>query len=90
MKQGQYLTLLVNRLISKVKEWFPNDENLIFMQCGASYHTAKRVKGFLVHKNINFLPCPGNSSDLNPTENIWELVEREIAKETNNNENKTN
>ena len=72
-----------------VKELFPNDEDFIFVQCVASCHTDKRVKEFLVQKNINLLPWPGNSSDLNPIENIWELMKREIAKETNN-ENKTN
>jgi len=54
----------------------------IFMQNGAPCHTAKRVKEFLVQKNIKFLPWPESSLDLNPIESTWELVKREIAKET--------
>ena len=71
-----------NRLIPQVKEWFPNDEVFIYMQDGAPFHTTKRVKEFLVQKNIKFLPWPGNSSNVNPIENIRELVKREIVKQT--------
>ena len=65
-----------------MKGRFPNDEDFIFMQDGAPCHTGKRVIEFIVQKNIKFLPWPGSSPELNPIESIWELVKREIAKET--------
>jgi len=82
MKQDQYITLLKNRLIPQVKEWFPNDEDFVFMQYEAPCHTAKRVKEFSSPEKHQALATTRNSPDLNPTENIWELVKREIAKET--------
>ena len=79
-----------NRLIPQVKEWFPNDEVFIYMQDGAPFHTTKRVKEFLAQKNIKFLPWPGNSSNFNPIENIWELVKKGNCKRDYNNKKKTN
>ena len=55
---------------------------LFLWKNGASCYTAKRVKEFLVQKNIKLLPWPGYSAKLSPIENIWKLVKREIAKET--------
>ena len=88
MKQDQYITLLENRLILQVKEWFPN-EDFIFMEDRAPCHTVKRLKEFQVQKNIKLLPWTENSPDLNPIENIWELAKREIARDYNN-KKKTN
>ncbi|GFV59281.1 putative transposase like protein [Trichonephila clavipes] len=42
---------------------------------------ARSIKAFLAEQNIPLLDCPGNSSDMNPIENIWELMKREVAKD---------
>ncbi|GFW26331.1 putative transposase like protein [Trichonephila clavipes] len=44
------------------------------------------VKAFVAEQNIPLLDCPGNSPGMNPIENIWELMKREVAKDviTNN------
>ena len=48
-------------------------------------HTARSVKQtYLRHENVPLLHWPEDSSDMNPIENIWELVKREIANETIN------
>ncbi|GFX91300.1 transposable element Tcb2 transposase [Trichonephila clavipes] len=39
------------------------------------------VKAFLAEQNIPLLDWPGNSPDMNPIENIWELMKREVAKD---------
>ncbi|GFX35762.1 putative transposase like protein [Trichonephila clavipes] len=41
---------------------------------------------FLAEKNIHMLDWPGNSPDMNPIENAWELMEREVVKDVNTNE----
>lgn len=81
MKQDQYKDVLQNRLLPQIREWFPNGESYIFMQDGAPCHTARSVKQFLQDKNVPLLPWPGNSPDMNPIENVWKMVKKEVAKD---------
>ena len=81
MKQDQYKTVLQTTLIPQIREWFPNGEKLVFMQDGAPYHTAKSIKTILANESIELLDWPGNSPDMNPIENLWELVKRKISAE---------
>lgn len=81
MRQEQYRDILQTRLIPQLREWFRNGEPVTFMQDGAPCHTAKSVKAFLQERNIPLLSWPGNSPDMNPIENIWELVKRRVSSE---------
>lgn len=80
MKQDQYKKVLETRLMPQMNEWFPGDEKPIFMHDGAPCHKAKSISAYLKAKNIDVLDWPGNSPDMNPIENVWELLKREIAK----------
>ncbi|GFX82017.1 clotting factor B [Trichonephila clavipes] len=42
---------------------------------------ARSIKAFLAEQNIPLLDWPGDSPDMNPIENIWELMKREVAKD---------
>ena len=81
MKQDKYKQMLMDRLLPQVRDWFPNGESFVFMQDGAPCHTAHSVKAFLHEQNIPLLSWLGNSPDMNQTENVWELVKREMAKD---------
>ena len=81
MRQDQYKNVLENCLLPQVKEWFLGDEEYIFMHDSAPCHKAKSVSSFLKLQKVRVLPWPGNSPDMNPIENMWEFVKREIAKE---------
>ena len=49
-----------------------------FMQDGAPVHTAKVVKTWLASNNIQCLEWPPQSPDLNPIENLWHYMKREL------------
>ena len=50
----------------------------IFMQDGAPCHTAKKVMKWLADKKIDVMEWPGNSPDLNPIENVWNIMKHEM------------
>lgn len=81
MRQDQYIKVLETRMLPQVQEWFPNGD-FTFMHDSAPCHKAKKVTKFLNDKKIRILDWPGNSPDLNPIENIWELMKREISRES--------
>ena len=80
MKQDQYKQMLMDRLLPQVTDWSPNGESFVFVQDGAPCHTARSVKSFLYEQKYTS-SWPGNSPDMNPIENVWELEKREMAKD---------
>lgn len=82
MRQDQYIQVLRTKMLPQTTEWFPNG-NFVFMHDSAPCHKAKKVTAFLEEKGVEVLEWPGNSPDLNPIENLWELMKREIGKDKN-------
>lgn len=44
-------------------------------------YEVRRNTGFVTEKINKLLPWQGNSPDINPIENMWELTKRVVAKE---------
>jgi len=49
-----------------------------FMQDGAPCHTAKASMAWFRENKISVLDWPGNSPDINPIENLWQVMKRKV------------
>uniref|UniRef100_A0A0P4WG26 Uncharacterized protein n=1 Tax=Scylla olivacea TaxID=85551 RepID=A0A0P4WG26_SCYOL len=76
------ITMKGRNYIEKLKEHFLPFWKIhgcdYFMHDGAP---SKQVKSFLQHHGINVLKWPGNSPDLNPTENAWHIMKHKVQEE---------
>jgi transposase len=52
--------------------------NLVLQQDNARPHTARVTQDFLQQHNIEILPWPALSPDLNPIEHFWDNLQREL------------
>jgi transposase len=72
MDSKKYCTLLEEGLLPYY------DDGDIFQQDGAPCHTSKETKKFLEEKGIKTVAWPAKSPDLNPIENVWSWMVKEI------------
>ena len=65
--------------IEILDEYLPLNDDFIFLQDGASVHTAKAVDNWLEQNNIDKIEnFPGYSPDLNPIEHVWGDIKRHL------------
>lgn len=79
MNSDKYIHLLETRIVPQLRNSFP-DGSGVFQQDLAPCHTCRKTTEFFNKKNIQVLPWPGNSPDINPIENLWSICKRRMQK----------
>ena len=81
-----YLALLKRRLLGNFPALSPQTkggaqmDRLVFQQDGSSSHTAKQVKDYFKEKQIQVLPWPPKSPDLNLIEAVWSQLKSKLKR----------
>lgn len=74
-----YIHILQNVMLPSVNNIF-QQENFIYQHDNCPVHTARRVSDWIRENNISLLPWPSRSPDINPIENVWGYIVKEINK----------
>lgn len=74
----RYLDILENTLLPSIRRRFPNRQ-VRFIQDKSPIHTARVITSwFGEHPEITVLPWPPKGADMNPIENVWGDMVRDL------------
>jgi hypothetical protein len=74
LKMEGYKDILTHCVLSMVEDQF-GDDDCVYQRDNAACHKARSVREWFVDNKVPEVDCPARSSELNPTEHLWDELE---------------
>lgn len=72
--------LYVDVLKDHMLPFYVTHDSAFFLHDGAPCHRARHVQNWIAEHQVHMVDWPGHSPDLNPIENLWNYIKRDLGK----------